>query len=271
MGSLFAGIGGFDLGFERASTTCLICEGHGIYFGKTCPRCKGDGKFGFKTVWQVEIDPYCRKVLERHFPHAERFNDIRECGVHNLKPVDVITGGFPCQDVSQANTNAEGLDGVRSGLWSQYARIVSEIRPRFIVVENVAALLGRGLGRVLGDLSEIGYDAEWRIIPASFVGLNHRRERIWIVAHPHGKRPQRGKFWVSENSRKGNIHAPILSSLPLCQESPTNHLPEPYVIGSDDGIPSRAHRIRALGNAVVPQIPELIAHQILAELEREEA
>ena len=155
MGSLFAGIGGFDLGFERA---------------------------GFRTEWQVEIDPYCQRVLKKHFPHAERFGDIRECGKHNLKSVDVICGGFPCQDISNAGKRA-GIEGERSGLWSEYARIIRELRPRYVLVENVAALLGRGMGVVLGDLAEIGYDAEWEIISAADVGAPHLRERVWILAH----------------------------------------------------------------------------------------
>jgi site-specific DNA-cytosine methylase len=159
-GSLFTGIGGFDLGFERA---------------------------GIKTVWQVEIDGYCRKVLARHFPDAERFGDIRECGARNLGRVDVLSGGFPCQDISNAGKRA-GIDGERSGLWSEYARIIRELRPRYVVVENVAALLGRGMERVLGDLAACGYDAEWQSIRASDVGAPHRRERIWIVAYPFGGR-----------------------------------------------------------------------------------
>src|SRR6185312_5367478 len=157
MGSLFAGIGGFDLGFERA---------------------------GFKTIWQVEIDSFCRRVLAKHFPEAERFEDVRDCGKHNLRPVDVICGGFPCQDISNAGKRA-GIDGERSGLWSEFARIIGELRPRFVVVENVAALLGRGMGRVLGDLAEIGYDAEWQVISAAEMGALHLRERVWIVAYPN--------------------------------------------------------------------------------------
>src|SRR5258707_7301969 len=112
MGSLFAGIGGFDLGFERA---------------------------GFKTSWQVEIDPDCQKVLAKNFPEAERFGDIRECGRHNLKPVDVICGGFPCQDISNAGLRV-GISGERSGLWGQMWRIIGELRPSYVAVENVAAL-----------------------------------------------------------------------------------------------------------------------------------
>ena len=160
VGSLFAGIGGFDLGFERA---------------------------GFETAWQVEIDPWCRKVLAKHFPSAERFEDVRTVGKHNLRAVDIICGGFPCQDISNAGLRA-GIDGERSGLWSEYARIIGELRPRFVLVENVAALLGRGLGRVLGDLAALGYDAEWEIISAADVGAPHLRERVWVLAYTQGER-----------------------------------------------------------------------------------
>jgi DNA (cytosine-5)-methyltransferase 1 len=177
LGSLFSGIGGFELGFERT------------------------GKI--QTIWQVEIDAYCRRVLAKHWPTVQRFADIRECcGIQDggfchkrtgngftscnrlhLEPVDILSGGFPCQDISNAGKRA-GIDGERSGLWSEYARIIRELRPRYVVVENVAALLGRGMGRVLGDLAACGYDAEWQSIRASDVGAPHRRERIWIVAYP---------------------------------------------------------------------------------------
>jgi DNA (cytosine-5)-methyltransferase 1 len=164
VGSLFAGIGGFDLGFERA---------------------------GMRVSWQVEQDPYCRAVLARHFPEAIRFEDVREVGAQNLAPVDLICGGFPCQDLSPAGRGA-GLDGARSGLWSEFARIVCELRPRYVVVENVPALLtGKGkrwdrapVGRVLGDLAEARYDAEWACLSAREFGAPHLRKRIWIVAYP---------------------------------------------------------------------------------------
>jgi DNA (cytosine-5)-methyltransferase 1 len=146
VGSLFAGIGGFDLGFERA---------------------------GMRVAWQVELDPYCRAVLAHHFPEARRYEDVREVGAANLAPVDLICGGFPCQDLSPAGRGA-GLDGARSGLWAEFARIVRELRPRYVVVENVPALLtGKGkrwdrgpIGRVLGDLAEARYDAEWACLSA---------------------------------------------------------------------------------------------------------
>jgi DNA (cytosine-5)-methyltransferase 1 len=143
-----------------------------------------------RSVWQVEIDPYCRKLLECHFPDAKQYEDVRAVGKHNLESVDVISGGFPCQDISNAGKRA-GIDGERSGLWSEYARIIRELRPRYVVVENVAALLGRGMERVLGDLAAIGYDAEWQSIRASDIGAPHRRERIWIVSYPSSIRPIR--------------------------------------------------------------------------------
>ncbi len=169
VGSLFAGIGGFDLGFQRA---------------------------GYEIVWQVEIDKYCRRVLERHFPRAERFGDIRECGAHNLKPVDVICGGFPCQDVSEVGARA-GLEGTKSGLWVEMRRIIGELRPAFAVVENVSGLLNRGFGQVLGDLAELRYDAEWGMLPACRFGTPHTRERVFIVAYPNGRRQKAG--WKSGN------------------------------------------------------------------------
>ena len=164
VGSLFAGIGGFDLGFERA---------------------------GMRISWQVERDPYCRAVLARHFPAAARFEDVREVGAANLQAVDLICGGFPCQDLSAAGQGA-GLDGARSGLWTEFARIICELRPRYVVVENVPALLtGKGkrwdrapVGRVLGDLAEAGYDAEWACLSAREFGAPHLRKRVWIVAYP---------------------------------------------------------------------------------------
>lgn len=156
IGSLFSGIGGLELGLEWAGV------GH--------------------TVWQVERDPFCRSVLERHWPNANRYDDVRTVGAHNLEPVDVICGGFPCQDISYAGKGL-GLSGGRSGLWYEFARVVGEMGPRFVVVENVAALITRGIGDVLGTLSDLGYDAQWRAIRASDVGAPHRRERIFIVAY----------------------------------------------------------------------------------------
>lgn len=156
IGSLFSGIGGLELGLEWAGV------GH--------------------TVWQVERDPFCRAVLARHWPDAERFEDVCTVGVANLAPVDVICGGFPCQDISYAGKGA-GLDGARSGLWFEFARIVREMGPRFVVVENVSALLTRGLDAVLGTLASLGYDAEWCCVRASDVGARHRRDRVFLIGY----------------------------------------------------------------------------------------
>jgi len=152
---LFSGIGGFSLGLERTG--------------------------GFETVAFCEIDPFCRAVLAKHWPDVPCHDDIttRE---FTKGEADVICGGFPCQDISFAGSGA-GLAGKRSGLWRELLRAIRLVRPKFAVVENVAALLGRGLDVVLWDLASIGYDTEWHCIPASAVGAPHRRDRIWIIAH----------------------------------------------------------------------------------------
>jgi DNA (cytosine-5)-methyltransferase 1 len=249
VGSLFAGIGGFDLGFERA---------------------------GFKTVWQVEIDEYCRKVLARHFPDAERFGDIRECGKHNLRAVDVICGGFPCQDISRKQTpENQGLDGERSGLWREMHRIVCELRPRFLVVENVPALLYRGIGRVLGDLATVGYDAEWECIPAASVGAPHLRDRVWILAYPAGQRRvipsnARDEFDGSMEQRNDGMPAErsqnwkLVAMVPGVRNGTSANWwrAQSRVARSANGIPAWSQRVKACGNAVVPQIAQWIAERI---------
>ena len=164
VGSLFSGIGGFDLGLERA---------------------------GFTTAWFCEQDEFCQHVLAQHWPGVPCYPDITQLRGCDVEPVDVLCGGFPCQDLSVAGKGA-GLDGARSGLWSEYARLIGELRPRYVLVENVSALLARGMGRVLGDLAALGYDAEWDCIPASAVGAPHRRDRVWIVAYPNADGGGRG-------------------------------------------------------------------------------
>jgi len=159
IGSLFSGIGGLDLGLECA----LRDEG-----------------FDVSTIWQCERDAWCRGILARHWPDALRYDDVRTVGT-DAPRIDILCGGFPCQDVSYAGKGA-GLAGERSGLWFQFARIVRDLRPRVVVVENVAALASRGLDAVLGSLSEAGYDALWFDLRASDVGAPHRRERLFIVA-----------------------------------------------------------------------------------------
>ena len=222
-GSLFAGIGGFDLGFERA---------------------------GIETVWQVEIDDYCRRVLAKHFPNAQRFSDIRECGKHNLAPVDILSGGFPCQDISEAGDRAGINSGRRSGLWKEYLRIIGELRPKFAVVENVSALLERDMGRVLGDLAGIGYDAEWELISACAIGAPHTRERVFIVAYSQEERwrQRRGIEQPQDSKAQGYLHL-------------WPNKPEPVRMA--DGISRRMDRLGGLGNAIVPQIAEWIGRRIV--------
>ena len=161
---LFSGIGGFSLGLERA---------------------------GMTTVAFCEIEPYPRAVLAKHWPGVPIYDDIRTLSADVLErdgiAVDAICGGFPCQDLSFAGKRA-GLEGARSGLWGEYRRLIGEIRPRFVIVENVPGLLSLGMGTVLGDLSALGYDAVWDCVPASAVSAPHRRDRVWIVAYTQSER-----------------------------------------------------------------------------------
>jgi DNA (cytosine-5)-methyltransferase 1 len=157
---LFSGIGGFSLGLERTG--------------------------GFKTVAFCEIDPFCRQVLAKHWPDVPTHDDVTTRAFSEGE-ADVITAGFPCQDISLAGAGA-GLSGTRSGLWREVVRAVRLVRPVYTILENVAALLGRGMGTVLGDLAESGNDAEWDCLPAFPFGAPHARDRIWIVAYPNARR-----------------------------------------------------------------------------------
>ena len=235
---LFAGIGGFSLGLERAG--------------------------GFQTVAFCEFDPYCRQVLARHWPGVPIFHDVRELDGERFRgAIDVVCGGFPCQDLSVAGRQA-GIDAERSGLWSHLARIIGEVAPRYAVVENVPALLsgdrGRWFGRVLGDLAEVGYDAEWHCIPASHVGAHHRSDRVWIIAYPNrGRLKGRPKCdseqW--EGKHPQSRHDPFGCGVDGWWDA------EPDVGRVADGVPMRVDRLRALGNAVVPQVVEVIGRSIL--------
>lgn len=232
-GSLFAGIGGFDLGFERAG---MVCK------------------------WQVEIDDYASKVLAKHWPSVHRERDIRECGSHNLEPVDVICGGFPCQDISYAGLGA-GLDGERSGLFFEAIRLVRELRPRIVVLENVAALLTRGLDRVLGTLAEIGFDAEWESLPASSFGLYHERDRQFVVAYSAGSIS--GVFGQSRSEWRAQFQHRRLAGCAqarLVANTGSRMEGEPTVACLVHGIPDGLGR--GLGNAVVPQVAEWIGRRI---------
>ena len=326
---LFSGIGGFSLGLERTG--------------------------GFETVAFCEIEDYPRRVLAKHWPKVPCYNDVRELTGARLAAdgiaVDVICGGFPCQDISFAGKGA-GLAGERSGLWREYARIIRELRPRFVIVENVSALLSRGLADVLGSLAALGYDAEWHCIPASAVGAPHRRDRLWIVAYPGGEQHEGRGLAIrralaaqlhaadtdSEGEHAGAVDAEVgRSSQPMANAGGQRHKPdgepgelasasrsvegerhqrkrrrgsadgrredvadtngsdrhgrrrdvqvgreritretpndglagraqwfvEPAVCRVAHGVPARVDRLCGLGNAVVPQIPQLIGQAIL--------
>ena len=239
-GSLFAGIGGFDLGFERAGMTCK---------------------------WQVEIDDHATRVLAKHWPHVHRERDVRECGKHNLQPVDVICGGFPCQDISYAGLGA-GLDGERSGLFFEAIRVVRQLKPKVVVLENVAALLTRGLDRVLGTLAAVGYDAEWHCIPAAAIGAPHLRERYFVVGYSD---KQRWHDWQYSEKQKSwtIISRTSAAGIGLGWKSRQWSI-EPDVGRVANGVPARVDRLRGLGNAVVPQVAEWIGLRIVAAMAKEE-
>ena len=155
VGSLFSGIGGLDLGLERA---------------------------GMKVIWQSEIDPYACKVLKKHWPEVVNHGDIKQIDWRAVEPVDVICGGYPCQPFSTAGKR-KGTDDPRH-LWPWVRTAISELRPRYAILENVRGHLSLGGLQVIGELAEIGYDAEWRVVSAAGVGAPHRRDRIIIVAYP---------------------------------------------------------------------------------------
>lgn len=185
--------------------------------------------------------------------------------------VDVLCGGFPCQDISNAGQRT-GISGERSGLWRYMVRAVRVVRPKFLIVENVAALLGRGMGTVLGDLAESGYDSEWDCLSVVAFGLSHIRERTWIVSYPTGKRWNEVQIFsktdfASETKSRGKRYDPRV--VPC--EGPGGTLygfPDSSIIRSFDGFPDWVDRLTSLGNAVVPQIIEWIGKRIMSSLEQ---
>jgi DNA (cytosine-5)-methyltransferase 1 len=293
--SLFSGIGGIDLGFERA--------GHTI-------------------VGQVEIDPFCRAVLEKHWPGLWRHDDVTTLEPADVPGCDVITGGFPCQDVSAAGKGA-GIGGARSGLWFHMARLVAGVRPTWVLVENVPALRSRGADRVLADLEELGYSCWPLVVGAWAVGAPHRRDRVWIVAHATCRRDDEGRYLPvrpgepleaeTDSSRAGPPMAdsestrleghganagqpekpeprdggslgdppqrrqgafPASDTSDANSESPSRSAiawgergwwaTEPDVGRVAHGVPARMDRLRGLGNAVVPQVVEAVVRAMFA-------
>lgn len=240
---LFSGIGGFSLGLERA---------------------------GMRTVAFCEIDEGCRAHLRERWPNVPVFGDIRTlfaADLAQLERPDLVCGGFPCQDISIAGRRA-GIEGARSGLWSEYARIIGELRPRYVIVENVAALLNFGLGRVLGDLAALGYDAEWHCIPLASLGAPHRRDRIWIIAYAPGDRCE-GQLRQAIAQAMDDFSSQALgpwhgAGHPF--EDWRQLLDKPELRRMDDGISSTVDirpRLHAFGNSVSPYTPEIIGRALM--------
>ena len=259
IGSLFSGIGGLELGLERAGLGAV--------------------------AWQVECDPFCLRVLARHWPHAKRFDDVRAVSAANLLPVDGICGGFPCQDVSSAGRRA-GLDGARSGLWFEYARIISELRPRWVIVENVTSGERAWLPRVQHDLVSAGYRTEAIRLGAVDVGAPHRRMRTFVLAvgNADAQRQHQSQGSQSDQRRRtqdagrshaqrsmgGNAHGPppgLDGHRWPAGRGEAQYEGEPPRVARRGEIPENAARLRALGNAVVPQVAEMIGRRMLVMLE----
>jgi DNA (cytosine-5)-methyltransferase 1 len=282
--SLFSGVGGLELGLERA---------------------------GMSVVGQVEIDEFCRRVLAKHWPEVPRHDDVRTCvewwrGA--VRPaVDLICGGFPCQPVSTAGKGLAQQD--ERWLWPAFAGVIRDLRPRWVLLENVPGLLGRGAGDVLGDLAACGYDAEWDCISAADVGALHLRRRWFAVAYPHGESGRlqpvvepgcRGAAVAGDDGaarvvadsasvgrgqgrpgrpagdgahREGLAPEELANAGGSRPQGPrlawaapdrTGWPAEPDVGRVADGVPSRVDRLRGLGNAVVPQVSEHLGRLILS-------
>ena len=257
IGSLFSGVGGLELGLERA----------------------GVGR----VVWQCELDPFCRRVLAKHWPNVTRFEDVTQ--PRDWPDADLICGGFPCQDVSSAGRR-RGLGGSRSGLWYHFAAVVGRVRPAWVIVENVASGLRSWLPTVRRQLCELGYRTTPVALSAADVGAPHLRRRVFVVAHAGRvqlrQQPRRGRG----TSRKGPAFAPLartaraahgdadgdrepafpvdvqVAGLRCVASGASAWAAPPEFRGVDDGVPRRLDRLRALGNAVVPQCAEVIGRMI---------
>jgi DNA (cytosine-5)-methyltransferase 1 len=304
VGSLFSGIGGLDLGLERA---------------------------GMQVIWQSEIDPYACRVLAKHWPEVPNHGDIKLINWGDVVRPDVICGGYPCQPFSTAGKR-NGTDDPRH-LWPWVRDCISALRPRYAVLENVRGHLSLGGAEVVGELAAIGYDAEWRVVSAASVGANHRRDRVIIVAYPNGSSGQlKRERQVSERHVAGCCPTSDLADTEVefgdggghrdaagtvgqrsavqgslgggCGEIPDPNgdrgwgirslangrnsvfggqtelrgkngyagwewwETEPDVGRVANGVPNRVDRLRGLGNAVVPQVAEVIGRLVVAHHER---
>lgn len=238
----FSGIGGFSYAAERLLT-------------------------GFETVQFVEWNPFCQQVLSKHWPLVPIHDDISTF-FPELGSADIITGGFPCQDISVAGKQAGIKEGTRSGLFFELVRVVRAVRPKYVVLENVAAIVSQGLDIVLGSLAEAGYDTEWACIPARDVGAVHKRDRWWLIAYPNGTGAQGQRRERELSEAQGE--EPVIWR-PCDLESRVgsdwrSYLSEPLLCRGDDGLSGRVDRLTALGNSIVPQVAAVVLSRVL-ELE----
>lgn len=226
-GSLFSGIGGFELGAEMAS---------------------------IDTLWNCEIEKFQGEILKAKFPHAERFTDITKTA--GLRYVDIISGGFPCQDISVAGKGI-GITGSRSGLWSEMYRIIWEVKPRYVIIENSPMLLIRGFERVLCDLSKSGYNAEWQCLSNCDFGFDHHRERVYVIAYSNEVEQQTRR--IQERNKTQTIFIPPskqYGGFPLSER--IYKMPDREHIGVNDGIRNWTHRVGSIGNAVNPIVAKYL-------------
>ena len=235
IGSLFSGIGGFELGLERAIPNA-------------------------KTIWQCEQSEFCRKVLRKHWPDSIIYEDITKMDTKEVPYVDLMCGGFPCQDISVAGKGV-GIYGKKSGLWWYMHATINRLRPTIIVLENVPAITFRGGAEVVRSITDLGYGCEWGIISASQFGAPHLRKRWFLIAYTDSmrckkrvragaikKKNQHHKIDLGRKSGTSNYWSRFPTESPIC--------------GRNDGVSHRVDRIKALGNAIVPQCSEYIGNLI---------
>lgn len=245
VGSLFSGIGGIDLGLQWA---------------------------GMETIWFVEYDKYCQKVLAKHWPGVPCHGDIKTVDFRSLPRPDLLCGGFPCQPVSLAGKCLAEKD-VR-WLWPEMFNAIRILRPKYTLLENVPGLLNRGMSSVLCDLASIGYDAEWETISAYSFGSPQIRKRIFIVAYPQRtcndqSMEERRVFSKWENKKKFREKDWFKFIMDPDEMAPSKFIPkgeftaQPNLIRGDNGIPNIMDRLKCLGNAVVPQVVHWIGERIL--------
>ena len=233
----------------------------------------GGHLLGWRTVCAVEWEQYpasvlCARQNDGLLPPFPIWDDVQ---TFDGKPwreiVDVVSGGFPCQDISSAGAGA-GIDGVRSGMWGQMARIIHEVRPKFVFVENSPMLTSRGLGRVLGDLASMGFDARWGVLGAADIGAPHQRDRIWIVA----KNANANSIGQQKNSNQRKLRKQTITSWNTGRLSEMGaerfwtspRPPGASDVGMDDGVAARVDRLKAAGNGQVP-LCAAAAWRILSE------